>query len=236
MKAAQDTPAGLPRFVTAGGRGKTGKSTTLAIAIQRALDAGKDPIIADGDLNNASLRSRFGEAACQPPSDKPHDVFRWVCGLVDRQVEEQCSVYLDLGGGNQALKVWAREMEPVTTLAEFGVEFVMLYCLSPDLDDLAHVLEMERVLQAPKTALIFNEGSLGRDEESADAFAKTRERMGRSDFQAIRERAVMLGLPRLSIMREVENKVALKPTQQALVRIWEKKVAAEFKGIQDWLV
>ncbi len=234
MSKAQEAS---PRFVTAVGRGHTGKSVLLRWAVERALDAGRDVVIADGDGTNCSLAARFGvERVTQPPSTKADDMFKWVCGLVDQQIEDRRTVYLDLGGGDTTLATWAREMDPLPLFLENGIAPVMLYLLSSDLDDLIPVLHMETVMQAPQVALVFNEGMIPPDRGVVAAFGATEAKLATAPFAAVMARAKMVNLPRLRIMQEVERKVALTPTGAFMVRRWEREVATELAEIADWIV
>src|SRR5258708_1105061 len=107
--AAHPIPA-PPRLILALGRGKTGKSTFIRWAVDRSLARGGLPIIADADRTNATLAAFF-ENVDRPPNPEDEDVRLWLNAFVDRQIEERFTAFLDLGGGDLVLKVWARDLD-----------------------------------------------------------------------------------------------------------------------------
>jgi Mrp family chromosome partitioning ATPase len=60
------TVAADPVLLVGLGRGRVGKSTVLRFAIERARNAGRDVIVADGDMRNPTLSGVF------PDARRPH--------------------------------------------------------------------------------------------------------------------------------------------------------------------
>ena len=113
LERATDAPpdiASQPKMVIAAGRGKVGKSVMLRWAIERCLQRGGKPVIADCDRTNQTLAAFF-PAAMKPPSAEDDDVREWLNDLADTQIERRSTSFLDLGGGDLTLKQWARDLD-----------------------------------------------------------------------------------------------------------------------------
>src|SRR5690349_12941651 len=100
---------GTPTFLVAAGRGRTGKTTGLTYIVERARNAGREVIPADGDRSNQTLSAFFKDAA-RPRSAEDDDVHTWITSLLDRMAQERVSVVLDLGGGDRTINIYGRDI------------------------------------------------------------------------------------------------------------------------------
>jgi hypothetical protein len=240
--------SGQPRLIVAGGRGKVGKSVSLRIAVERFIDNGGEPIIADADRTNATLRS-FYPQAIRPPSAEDGDVRDWLNGLVDDQIAKRQTIFLDLGGGDLSLHAWARDLDLVAFLQDNGVTPVLLHCLGSDIDDLAYLRDLEGSFAPAHTAIILNEGMVPSGKAPASAFEAT---IDHPVFRAAAARgAVTVRLPRLGCMQEVERRrLAFRDmaagnvqpgqgqislTMRQMVVIWQRQVTATLQPILPWI-
>ena len=105
------------------GRGQTGKSCFTRWAIDRARNAGREVIPADGDRSNATLTSYYKDAA-RPRSAHDPDVFEWITGLIEKMALDRTSVALDLGGGDRTLEAYSREFPLLEFCQEDGIRLV----------------------------------------------------------------------------------------------------------------
>ena len=133
---ASDFQPARARLVLPLGRGGRGKTTLTRWMVERAHRAGRSPVVADADRNNATL-SRFFGGVLSPPSADDRDVTEFVARLVEAQVERRFDAVLDLGGGDLTLKRLAAEMELATWLPTLGVDLVAIHLLGPSADDLS---------------------------------------------------------------------------------------------------
>ena len=87
-----------------------------------------------------------------PPSPADDDVRQWLGELVERQIEERFTAFLDLGGGDEVLKVWSRELDLAPFLEKYGITPVALHFLGCEVDDLSYLRDIEAVLGSGQTA------------------------------------------------------------------------------------
>jgi hypothetical protein len=240
--------SGEPRLIVAGGRGKVGKSVLLRAAIERSIERGGDPIIADADRTNATLRS-FYPQAIRPPSAEDGDVRDWLNKLVDDQIAKRQTIFLDLGGGDLSLHAWARDLDLVPFLLANGITPVLLHCLGSDIDDLAYLRDLEAVFAPPHTAIVLNEGMVPAGRAPLTAFEPLIEH---AVFRAAAARgAVTVRLPRLGCMQRIERArvtfremeqgrvptgdEAIGPTTKQMVTIWLRQIEQTLSPIWPWL-
>ncbi len=245
---AETRTSAVPRLVLALGRGKTGKSSFIRWCVERSIERGGEPIIADCDRTNATLAAFFANVA-RPPSPEDDDVRLWLNGFVDRQIEEGFSAYLDLGGGDLVLKTWAQSLDLAPFLSANGVQPVAMHFLSSDLDDLSYLRDLEAIFQPEQTALVLNEGTvpLGRVARTAFDPVVTHPIF----LAAVKRGARVLRMPRLAPMFEIdrrrlsfaeaelgrvkEGQEKLGPTARQMVALWRREMEASFAPVASWL-
>ena len=239
-----------PVLLLALGRGKTGKSTFVRWAAEGALNRGSMPTIADADRTNATLAAFFDEVE-RPPSPEDEDVRLWLNRLIDRQIEERFSSFLDLGGGDLILKQWARDLELASFLEQNGVSVVALYFLGCDTDDLGYLRDMEEGarFQPAKTALVLNEGLVPPGRSARTAFGPLIEH---DIFRnAVGRGAVPVRMPRLACMHEVEQRrlsfedasagrvkagqEKIGAVNRQLISIWRREMTDAFAKVAPWM-
>jgi hypothetical protein len=248
VPAAPDDISNNPKMVIVAGRGKVGKSVCLRWLLERYIGRGGEPVIADGDRTNATLAAFF-PSAIRPPSAEDEDVRLWLNELVDQQIENNSTVYLDLGGGDLTLKQWSRDLDLATFLERYGVTPVLLHLLSSDLDDLAYLRDLETVFAPAHTAIVLNEGMVPPGRSALSAFEPI---MGHSVFLATRNRgARILRMPRLGCMQDIDRRrmsfaaaeagevvpghPKIGPTMRQMVFMWQAEMEKSFAGVAPWI-
>ncbi len=83
------------------GRGSRGKTMLCRWMIERALDAGRVPVVADGDRTNQSLARAFS-GVLSPPSADDADVREWIAGLVEALLIERRTRFWTWRRGSRA--------------------------------------------------------------------------------------------------------------------------------------
>jgi len=237
-----------PKLIIAAGRGKTGKSTILRLALEQCIGRGGTPVIADGDRMNPTLLANFPDAR-RPRSGEDEDVRRWLNALVDEQIENRSTVFLDLGGGDQSLRLWARELDLAPFLVEHGIVPVLLHVLGSDLDDLTYLRDLETIYAPHHTAIVLNEGMVPSGWSAEAAFEPF---FTRPEFTAAVDRgARVVRMPRLGCMQQIDRcrlsfadaeqgKVKpgqdkIGPTMRQMISIWRKELATSLAPIAGWL-
>lgn len=237
-----------PKMIIAAGRGKVGKSVFLRWAIEWCIEQGGDPVIADADRTNPTLLA-FHPTATRPPSAEDEDVRLWLNDLVDTQIETRKTVFLDLGGGDQALRQWSRDLDLAQFLTKHRVTPVLLHLLGADVDDLTYLRDLESVFAPQHTALILNEGMVPSGRSPLSAFGPI---IDHPVFQAAVARgAIVVRLPRLGCMQEVdrrrlrfqdaeEGKIKpgqdrFPPTMQQMAALWRRAVPQNLEPILSWI-
>lgn len=257
-------PDPTPTLAIGLGRGRTGKSTLLRWVIGRALNAGREVDAADGDRHNATLTA-FYKTARRPPSIQTADMKDWLESVFDRQATEKRSVALDLTGGERVVTEMNEGNALLTFCAEHGIEPVALVCVGPSLDDLAHALGVmteqvvvdagdgttreETSLVFRRTVLVFNEGLVPQERDTAQAFAPLYKRKEVGTLAKLG--AQLLLMPRLGCMPKVDEKrldfwaavqgskgtdgAPVGPFQRSQVKSWLAGMETAFGPALPWL-
>jgi hypothetical protein len=235
-------PAEQPKMVVTHGRGGTGKSTGVRILKERADEAGRPVVIADADRTNATLGAFYSDVL-RPEFPDEKTVADWLDELVNTQAETRMSLLLDMGGGDQVFKRFAASLDLAALLQAEGITPVALHFFSPDIDDLAYLLDIEQsgAFCPPQTVLVLNAGLI-KDARPIDvAFAELREHS--IYLAALKRGAREIVLPRLSCMQEVNSRrlsflgaeKALGLTNRQRVAMWRRDVAKALAPVADWL-
>lgn len=240
-----------PSLIWASGRGNNGKSTGLRFLAEEALLARRPVIIADCDRTNQTLTAFFGDSTERPESPDDHAVHEALNQIINQMIEDSTSAILDMGGGDLVFPRYAASIGLADMLLEADTRPTALHFLSPSVDDLSTLQEVEEAgaFCPPATALILNAGLI-RDTRSIDAaFRQVREHaVYRS---ALARGAVEIIMPRLSCMQELdrqrlmfsaaetgqvgEGQTKLGFTERHIVKVWRRQMRAAFAPIQDWL-
>jgi hypothetical protein len=239
-----------PVMVIPLGRGKTGKSTFVRWVAETAIGRGGLPVIADADRTNATLAAHF-ENVLRPASPTDDDVRLWLNDLVDQQIEEKFSLFLDLGGGDLILKTWARELELAAFLEKNGITPVAVHFLGCDKDDLSYLRDTEANTRftPTRTVVVLNEGLVPPGRVARTAFTPIVEH---EVFQKVLARgAVAVRMPRLACMHEVEDRrlsfadaeagavkagqAKIGPVNRQLIGLWRRDMAIAFSKVAQWM-
>lgn len=240
-----------PKLILLLGRGSRGKTLLARWMIDRAANAGRTLVPADGDRTNRTL-ARFFSHAVSPASADDADVREWIAGLVETQLITRHDTLLDLGGGDLVLKGIAREMDLLPWLTSLGVDVLAVHLLGPSIDDAAYLQSVEDggLLASPMTILVLNEGTspVGRSAHAAfsetiqtqPVFAQTVARGARLVAMPRLEPAPDLeatGLPFLSAAQGLTPNGGhpLGPWKRQQVSLWLRRMETNFATVADWL-
>ena len=247
----EETPPKAPSLIWASGRGNNGKSTGLRFLAEEALLGNRPVIIADCDRTNQTLTAFFGDVTERPDHPDDHSVHERLNQIINQMVADSTSAILDMGGGDLVFPAYAASIDLVDMLMGANVRPAALHFLSPAVDDLSTLQDVEEAgaFCPPATALILNAGLI-RDTRSIDvAFRQVREHPVYK--AALARGAVEIIMPRLSCMQDLdrqrmmfyaaesgrvsEGQTALGFTQAHMVKIWRRQMRTAFSPIQDWL-
>jgi hypothetical protein len=240
------TVATGPVLVIGLGRGGSGKSTMLAETVWRALNQGRDVIVADGDPRSRTLSALF-PGAMVPASEELPDIKTFLANLLNRMVKEKRSAVLDLGGGDRALLEFGRDLRLVEFCERRGIDPMALYCLGPDAEDLSHVVTIhEGGYFRPKRALlVMNEGVIRAGQNVAGAFEATM--ADPRTAQMVKDGAIPILLTRLASMAQVKGAAGgfytalasglLDPVEDFMLEDWlaDYEAKRQKAGVAGWL-
>jgi hypothetical protein len=239
-----------PKLILPLGRGHNGKSFWTQWMIDRAQTQGREVVVADGDRTNPSLAAYF-EGVLTPPSAEPDDMEDWFSAICEQQAERRFNTVIDLGGGDQLLKSLARRIDFSEFSKYFGVDLVAVHLLTPDIDDLAFLRDLEADgLFAPEaTIVVLNEGRTDGRRSFDSAFKAV---LDHPVFLAtVKRGAKPIAMPRLSCASELalrrltmstaesgRSKDALPPLgplkRQTIAR-WLRDMERSFAPVAAWL-
>jgi len=249
-QAPQTGRTSQPRLVVPLGRGSRGKTVFVRWAAERAIAAGRTPVLADGDRTNQELAGYF-DAVVTPPSADELDMREWLATFLEQQIEETFSAFLDLGGGDLILKRVAREMQLVSFLEQHGIQPVAVHFIGPDMEDLAYLRDVEQsdVFAPPATVLVLNEAVVPASRPVKAAFEPV---LTHAIFKAALDRgAKPVWMPRLACIHEVnqrrmtfgaardgrlnDKQKPIGPWNRQLVAMWLREMESNFATVADWL-
>ena len=231
-----------PKLVVTHGRGGTGKSTFVRVMLERAREVGRVCAVADADRTNATLAAFFTDVV-RPAHPDDKTVHDWLDDLVNQQADDRITVILDMGGGDQVFKRFAKELELARLMESANIMPVAVHLIGPDVDDLAYLHDVEEsgAFCPAQTILVLNEGRI-RDQRPRDvAFAEVREH---SIYRKALDRGAReIWFPRLACMQEVNSRrmlfaaaeASLGLTNRQRVSIWRREVEAALVPVADWL-
>jgi hypothetical protein len=193
---------GQPKVIMASGTGGTGKTTLLRWICEKAFerDDGNQLMLATVDPVNRELAQYFADTV----SPNTRDAAAWLERLLAKIVETKWSAAIDFGGGDTSLPKLVEEIpDLLTVMNEAAIAPVAMYLLSPRVDDLTPLSEMQEAGFQPKaTALVLNEGRVDTSRDPAREFALLRRHpVYRA---AIENGAVEVWMPRLYAAQQIE--------------------------------
>jgi len=199
-----------PSLFIRAGRGRTGGSTGLDLAIQRARFQGRRVKPLDGDRRSKTLSTLYpvkdarGEpiqdAASAPLSDELPDIKKWLSSEFDSMVEDGVSRALDLSGGDRVMQEFVRDLALNEFCLDYGIKATVALFLGPDIEDFRHATEILRSGEFPseRTMLVLNEGVIRHGQTTEGAFEPI---MDMPEFDALGDAGVrFLFLRRLTCM------------------------------------
>ena len=176
------------------GRGRTGGSTGLDLAVQRARYQGRRVKPLDGDLRSRTLSSLYPakddqgrpiqDGASSPATDELPDIKAWLSAEFDSMVEERVSRVLDLSGGDRVMQEYVRDLALMDFCRDFGIDPTVAVFLGPDMEDFRHAIQLLRSgeLRCERTMIVLNEGVIRHGQTTYGAFDAILEH---PDFEAI---------------------------------------------------
>jgi hypothetical protein len=252
-----------PRLLIRAGRGRTGGSTGLDLAIQRARHQGRRVKPMDGDLRSRTLSSLYParcpdgkpllDGASAPETDELPDIKKWLSGEFDSMVEDGVSRALDLSGGDRVMQEYVRDLALHDFCRDFGITPTVALFLGPDTEDFRHAAEILRSGEFPseRTVLVMNEGVIRHGQTTEGAFESI---LAQPELAVLAEQGVLvMFLPRLtcmSVLRERglgfydaaamrldKNGVRASPTLAHMTKSWLAAFEREVNGhdLADWL-
>jgi hypothetical protein len=193
---------GQPKVLMAIGTGGTGKTTLLRWICEKAFerDDGTQLMLATVDPVNRELAQYFADTVS--PTTK--DAAAWLERLLAKIVDTKWSAAIDFGGGDTSLPKLVEEVpDLLAVMDEAAIAPVAMYLLSPRVDDLTPLSEMQDAGFQPKaTALVLNEGRVDTSRDPAREFGLLRRH---PVYRAAIERgAVEVWMPRLYAAQHIE--------------------------------
>jgi hypothetical protein len=237
-------PAGRPKLLLAIGSGKTGKSTLLRWVAERA--AGGAGTVLATLAPNRTLKHYFPETL-HPEGNTTSSGASFLEMLLDTVAENQMNAVLDFPGDDTALlHLLDQGADPVGTLDRAGVELVVLYMLSPRVEDLTALAQLAAKGFAPgATALVMNTGVTADPTLPPEPeFDQVRDH---SAYRAALDAgAAEIWMPRLYSAKAIEDrrirfkdavagKAGLGPFDRSRTSHWLQAMDGAFAGIASWL-
>ena len=243
-QASYVIPAGKPKLVLAIGSGQTGKSTLLRWTAERATERGSDMALATL-APNRTLQHYF-PGAMHPEGNSTSAGATFLEMFLNVAAENKINAVIDFPGDDTALPhLLDQGLDPAGLLAEAGVELVVLFTLSPRVEDLTSMAQLAARGFMPKaTALIRNQG-LTRD-PTLPPEPEFDQVIDHSAYQAAIERgAVEVWMPRCYSAGVIENQRLLfgqarngpdlLPSDRSRTHHWMRAMEAAFAPIASWL-
>jgi hypothetical protein len=231
---------GKDKLVMVLGAGSSGKTTLMRWITERTLNDGRELSIATTDVGRATLR-RFFKDADGPTNEAGINL--WLEGLFGFLIRSPMTAAVDFRADMTLVPILEGVPDMHRMLERAGVHPVVLYMLTPRVEDLTVLRAMEAVGFQPKaTALVMN---VGKAINPADAMAEFRAIRAHSLFQSVVKRgAVQLWMPNLVPARDIENaglsftdtqKLETEPVTASRTFHWLREMEMAFDPIATWL-
>ena len=252
-----------PRLLIRAGRGRTGGSTGLDLAVQRARYQGRRVKPLDGDLRSRTLSALYPaqdergkpirDGASSPQTDELPDIKAWLSAELDGMVEERVSRVLDLSGGDRVMQEYVRDLALMEFCRDYEIEATVAVYLGPDMEDFRHATQLliSGEFKCDRTLLVLNEGVIRQGQTTAGAFDPIVEHR---DFQALIEGgARVMFMRRLTCMSTLKNRglrfydvldrrpsgpgAKISPTLAHMTKTWLENFERELEkfGVVEWL-
>jgi hypothetical protein len=252
-----------PRLLIRAGRGRTGGSTGLDLAVQRARNQGRRVKPLDGDLRSRTLSALYPtqddkgkpirDGASSPKTDELPDIKEWLSAELDSMVEEHVSRVLDLSGGDRVMQEYVRDLALMDFCRDFGIDAVVAVYLGPDMEDFRHATQLlvSGEFRCERTMLVLNEGVIRQGQTTAGAFDPI---LQHPDFEMLKvEGARVAFMRRLTCMSVLKDRnlrfydvLATKgdamgpkvsPTLFHMTKTWLDTFEREWSefGVAEWL-
>jgi hypothetical protein len=187
------------------GPGRTGKTTFLRWAIERAIDHGNERLaLATLDAARPTLRHFFPDTMAPPSVDQ---AMSWLERLLGHLIETPASAAIDFGADMTLVRMLAQIPTLHQMIEDAGISVVAVYLLSPRSADLTVLASMEESGFKPAaTALILNIGAMSDATKDPELeFAQIRRH---SLYRATIERgAVEVWMPRHYAAKQIEDRL-----------------------------
>lgn len=241
--AEYTVPAGRPKLLLAIGSGHTGKSLLLRWIAERAAE--REGTVLATLAPNRTLKHYFPEAII-PEGNSTSSGAQFLESFLDVVAENGMNAVLDFPGDDTALlHLLDQGLDPIGMLADAGVEVVVLYMLSPRVEDLTAMAQLAAKGFKPKaTALIQNKGLTA--DPTVPPEPEFDQVVEHSAFRAAVERgAATVWMPRLYAAKAIEDRRLLfrqarsgpdlGPSDKSRTHHWLAAMEKAFAGIQSWL-
>jgi hypothetical protein len=236
-------PEGKPKLLFAIGSGKTGKSTLLRWIAERATE--REGTVLATLAPNRTLKHYFPETV-HPDGNSTSSGASFLEMFLDVTAENGMNAVLDFPGDDTALlHLLDQGLDPVGMLEQAGVEVVVLYTLSPRVEDLTAMAQLAAKGFSPKaTALVMNKGVTA--DPTMPPEPEFDQVMDHSAYRAAVERgAVPVWMPRLYSAKAVEDRrllfgqardgVDLGPSDRSRTHHWLRAMEDAFAPVASWL-
>lgn len=253
----------VPRLLIRAGRGRTGGSTGLDLAVQRGRYQGRRVKPLDGDLRSRTLSALYPsedgsgvpvrDGASAPKTDELPDIKAWLSAELDSMVEEGVSRVLDLSGGDRVMQEYVRDLALMEFCRDFGISPTVAVFLGPDLEDFRHATQLltSGEFKCERTLLVLNEGVIRQGQTTAGAFDAI---VTRDEYRALMQGGARpMFMPRLTCMAVLRERglrfydvldrspggpgEKISPTLYHMTKTWlanfEREV--ETAGVAEWL-
>ena len=214
--SAVDGQAAKLDLLIRAGRGRTGGSTGLDLAVQRARYQGRRVKPLDGDLRSRTLSSLYPakddqgrpiqDGASSPATDELPDIKAWLSAEFDSMIEEGVSRVLDLSGGDRVMQEYVRDLALMDFCRDFGIDPTVAVFLGPDMEDFRHAIQLLRSgeFRCERTMVVLNEGVIRHGQTTSGAFDPI---LRHPDFEAIvRDGARPVFVRRLTCMAALRER------------------------------
>ena len=236
-------PQDRPKLILVIGSGGRGKSLVLRYIAEEAM--ARDGMTLATLAPNRTLKHYFPETA-HPEGNSTSAGAAFLEMFFDVVAENQVNAGIDFPGDDTALlHLLDQGVDPVAMLEQAGVEVVVLYMLSPRVEDLTAMAQLQSRGFNPKaTALVLNVGITADPTMPAEPeFDLVREH---SAYQrAIENGAVEIWMPRLYAAKAIEEQQLLfsqardghdlGPSDRSRTHAWLRAMEEAFRAIASWL-
>ena len=254
--ALEPKPASAKLLVLLGPQ-NSGKSLLGRAIVERAREQGRDPLILDGDRNDAYLASLFTETDAagtaarrvrRPDYADDATVKAWLDAEVSEMEGDGRSRVLDMGGGDLVFPDYAREREIVAMLsdARAAIDPVAVHLILPTVSDLAVLerMEGEGLFTPAATILALNAGPVGDTRLAEVVFRRARE--SAIYRAAVARGALEIVVPTLGCMNLVDDaglsfeqamarSSPLGLAHRQMVATFRRRLYAQLEQVAPWL-